>query len=591
MNNILNNEFFSLYTGANINGDDVVGFMAPSQLQSIQGYLDRPSVLEAMFNKYDMKSHETHLGMVNLMATVNNIQLPMMADLLKTNSVLTIKAGGSVTYDLPIPQDPQDCAKVMVDTSSDEENGAIYVGVPFKLILDRPFTAGDLLKPDPTAEYQVEVSRDVPVEPYGGGSYLHYVIYQGANNSRKTFPKPLLREGQPWFKIGHKNGEYGTQFSTIQMNNKLPGHMTVKWTPSSPTTIETAITRQAALMETNQAKLLSDYTIEAINDQLDGMGGFEARGMFLSAKTVINPKDGKRNVDLATAKIDSTLEYLAIAELHKMQAWTNIFATGYVDHGSEGVIKVNDGLWRQMRRGKIIEYARPGGITLADLAEASNYYFKNSNIPVDQRYIRFKGGAEAVMNGKNLINKHAVEYFSRLPVQLMGTDSLLNGTNQKIVTGELDNLKLNSNVNFGEVFLNGVGYVSFIEDPSFNWNMGSNSPKVSGFVAQGYGRNTYTLIVDTWNARSGNVNDKVRGAKIVDGGKEDNPIYLVQPDHPYMTWGRTQGRMHDGARFTNVQSSLKYMGSEFWAITESDILLLDTTRCVVIELKDTYIYE
>lgn len=588
MDLIKNDDFFSLYTGANINGDDVVGFMAPSKIKAIQGYLDRPSVLESMFNKYDEESHRTHLGMINLMANINNVRLPMMMDLLKTNSVLTIKSGGVVTYDLPIPRDPQDVAYVLVDTSGDEEEGALYSGVPFKLILDRPYTAGDLLKPDPTGEYQVEVSRDQPVEPYAGSGYLHYVSYRSNSPSKKTFPKPFLKEGTPWFKIGHKNGEYGTQFSTVQLSASAPAHMTLKWTPSSPTTVETAITRDASLMQTQGAAMLKEGTLERLGDAMADLGGYDSRGLFISAKAEM--KNGKVT-QLNEVKIDSTLEYLAMVELHKMEAWTNMFATASVDHGSEGVVKVNDGLWRQMRRGEIIEYTRPGGITLADLAQASNKYYGNSGIPEEDRHIVFKGGRQAYLNGINLLQKYAVDYLSQVPVQILGADTLLKDGNQKLITGSLDDMTLHSNTKFGEVFLPGVGYARFEHDPSFDWNFGSTHAKVSGFVGQGYNRNTYTLIVDSVSSRSGNVLNKVKGMSLVDGGKDNNPIYLVQPDHPYITWGRTQGRMHSGSQFTNVQSALKYMGQEFWAIADSDILLLDTTRSVIIELKDTYIYE
>lgn len=588
MNKFHENEFFSLYSGANINGDDVIGFAAPSKIKAIQGYLDKPSVLEAMFNKYDNESHKTHLGMIELIATVQNVRLPMMMDLLKTSSVLTIQAGGSVTYDLPIPRDPQDVAHVIVDTSTDNENGAIYADIPFKLILDRPYTAGDLLKPDPTGVFQVEISRDIPVEPYAGGAYLHYAIFKAPAHSKRTFPTIFLKEGAVWFKIGHKNGEYGTQFSTVQLEGTAPAYMTLQWTPSSLTTIETAITREAARMSTNGAKLLRDKTLDNISEEMIKLGGFDNRGVFLSGKTI--KQDNNYKLDPTSIRVDSTLEYIAMAELHKMEAWTNMFATAQVDHGTEGVIKVNDGLWRQYRRGKIIEYTRPGGITLSDLAEASNYYFGNSTIPANERRIKFKGGYQAYLNGINLLQRYAVDYLSTLPTQMMGADALLSGNGQKLVTGNLDELTLNT-AKFTNVLLPGVGYVTFEHDPSFDWNFGTQNAKVSGFVAQGFNRNTYTLIVDTTNANSGRAIDKVKGMRLVNGGKEDSPIYLVQPDEPYITWGRTQGRMNNGAQYTNVQSALKYMAQEFWAYADSDVLLLDTTRCVILELKDTYLYE
>jgi hypothetical protein len=583
INKLQENEQFSLFSGAAINGDEVVGFMSPKTLKTVSGYLDKPTVFESMYSPYDENSHIVHLGMINLMRTANKIHLPMMNDLLQNNAVLKVPEGGVVRYKLPVPRVSDDVAVVTVNTLSEGET--LFAGVPFKLVLDKPFTAGDLLKPDPTREYQLKVSEDFPVEPYGGDSYLHYVIMQPMGGTKKSFPASYLQEGTPFFKIGHKTPEYGTQFSTPTGMGSLPAYLELEWTPSDVTTIETGITRKADLMATRGARMISDQLKERLEDKLIDMGGFDSRGAFITADLNEN-KDGIKG---STLKVSTTLEYLAMAELHKMEAWTNMFATKSVDHGSAGVAKVNDGLWRQMRRGTVIEYARPGGIKVADLAMASESVFGTLGIPWNQRELVFTGGQQAVLNGEAILQEFGTTYIAKIQPGLTGTESIFGKTHD-IVKGEIDNLSIEREIKIGKMLIPGVGLVSFEHDPTYDWNIGTTNYRASGFAGQGFNRTTYTLTLKSANVRSNDVTKKVTGADLVKDGEKNNNIYLVQPDGvPYVTTGKTQGRMQDGNKFSNVSSSSKYMASEFWAIIDTDVLLVDTTKCVIIELKDTFL--
>lgn len=574
---------FSLYTGAAINGDEVVGFMSPKALRSVSGYLDKPTVFETMYSPYDDKSHVVHLGMINLMKATNQIHLPMMSSLLDNNAVLNVPEGGVVRYKLPVPRIPDEIAIVTVNTLNEGEN--LFAGVPFKLVLDKPFTAGDILKPDPTREYQLKVSEDFPVEPYGGDAYLHYVIFESNGGAKKSYPASYLQEGTPYFKIGHKTPEYGTQFSTPSGLGALPSYLELEWSPSDVTTIETGVTRKADLMATQGAKMISDQMKERLEDKLLDMGGFDTKGAFITADL----NEEGNGIKGGTLKVSTTLEYLAMAELHKMEAWTNMFATKSVNHGANGVVKINDGLWRQKRRGTVIEYSRPGGMTVADLAKASDAVFGNLNTPWNQRELVFVGGQQAVLNGEAILQQFGSSYIAKVQPGFAGAESLFGKTNE-IIKGDIDSLSIEKELKITKMLIPGVGLVSFKHDPTYDWNLGTTNYRASGFAGKGFNRTTYTLTLESANVRSGDVTKKVTGADLVAEGNKNNNTYLVQPkDVPYVTWGKTQGRMHDGSRFTNVTSSSKYMANEFWAIIDTDILLVDTTRCVIIELKDTFL--
>jgi len=581
---IQNDNFLSLYGGGTINGDNVVGFTSPAALKRmIGGYQDKASVLSNMFSPDDEKAHDTYLGVVNLMATTTKVDLPLLTDMLSERKVLKIKPEGRVTYDLPIPKDANEAAMVTVDTSQQAAKGTLGVeNVPFYIILDTPYTSGDFLKPDPTGPYMVRVSTETPVEPYGD-YYKHWVSYTGNGKSR-DFPSQYLKSGNRWYKIGHKNGEYGTEFSTITSKYNAPGFIRMQWTPSSVRTVEVAYTRQAGRISSNAAYQLKQSTVESLNDKLFDMGGFDEKGAMFSGTYNAEKKS------LQVARVDSTLEYLAMVELTKMEAWELMFAELFEEKGAEGNIKMNEGLWRQYRRGKIITYSRPGGLTLAHLQEAASYYFKNDNTPLQNRYITFKGGLQVVNNGVALLNNYAVNQLSALPVSLMGQTTVLTGNDQKVVTGPVGDMTLRR-TNFTEVFLPNIGYVKFVHDPAFDFNFGTSDPRVSGYEGMGVNRNTYTLVVDTISTRGSNDAYKsINGARLVNGGKENSPVYYVTPEgQSHVTWGRSNGRAPGAGQIqTNISSALKYMGTEFWCYSESDVILLDTTRCVVIELQDTY---
>ena len=576
-NNIRRDEFLDIYgLGDNINGDNIVGFVAPKVVHA-KGWVDKAEAMSNFFTKDDSKNHKKYLGLIELFKTTHKQDSPMIADMLKTNSILEVPFGGSVSYDLAIPSDNSDFAIVLVDSADQAE----YIGVdgaPFWITLNKEFVPGDELTFDPNSLYAVRVSPDHQVEQAGDG-FKHWLIFDSAD-SRKDFPRQALRVGTPWIKVGHHLAEFTQQFSTVSSTMSEPGYITNEWYLGSPQGIEVAYTAQGGNMRTQGAKNLSTKTIDKLSQKLETLGGFEKRGYTF---TGVMSDSGQ-----TVSKISNTLEYLAMIELHVMESWSNMFGVARTIMTENGVVKISEGAWHQARRGKILTYSKPGDFPLSVLQEASNYMFKNSNVPMNERRITFKGGEMAVNNGIRLINVHATQQVSNLPGIMLGNQGLGNIPGKIIEGNNLNDLTLNT-MSFGEVFLPGVGFTRFVHDPSFDFNPVSTGHRISGFEGiGGFHRTSYSLMVDSYDKTSTNAYQKARGTNLVKDGNKNSNLYYVKPEGSHLTWGRSIGRMNDGNQFENVRSALKYMGSEFWATIQSGMMMLDTTGIVIIELENTY---
>ena len=67
------------------------------------------------------------------------------------------------------------------------------------------------------------------------------------------------------------------------------------------------------------------------------------------------------------------MEFLTMRELERITAQKLLFGRAGTIRSTNGVTRLNEGLWHQLRRGKIIQYGRAGGITRNHLKEAAEY--------------------------------------------------------------------------------------------------------------------------------------------------------------------------------------------------------------------------
>lgn len=580
MAQIVKKDGIDIFADFNINGDNTVGFVDPKFMKS-QGWMDKSKVRAYMQNEEDQKAHTKDLGMIQLFRTSHQVRVPMLMDVMQKSAVIEIPSGGRLTYDLPI-QSEGFKTYTIEDTSLEYPNPGIDKSI-FAVTLNTEYTKGDFLTFDPTSGVYAVVSDEHEVEQYGEG-FKHYVSYY-TNDPLKTFPRHALKAGIRWMKVTHPLAEYDTTFSSPSLVLDTPGFMTNEFILGSPIGIETFYTAQAGNMSSNAMAKTANAFINSVDQRMQELGG-KARSMFMIGNSSL--QGGKAQLNQRSIKIGDTLDYLALMELAIMECYSCMFNKAGEINSANGIRRTTEGLWHQLRRGKIISYSKPGGITIAHLADASEYIFGNHNVPLEERRLKFKAGHNAAINMDLLMQKYSHEYLAGIPSLIVGNQGVGNISNQ-LVTGDLMNLTVNP-MKIKEAFLPGVGYVSVEHDPSFDYlpNVDRTS---AGFVGRGgYHKYSHSLIItDATDTYYSNLVSKIRGGDLVEGGYDKTNIYYVKPEGPNRTWGHKQGRMNDGNQFGNISSALNYMGREFWALVESGVIVLDTTRSIIIELQDTQI--
>lgn len=561
------NRFDSLIPS--INGDTVIGFTSAKQLKT-DGFLDSTKLSTYMMNG-EGQSHKKHLGLINLFATTHQKSLPFMRDLFAKSAVLEVEPMQKVTYDLPVNREKEECI-TLVDTSGEYDYPGIDLTV-FSIVLSEKFTKGDILAYDGYNGSQIMVSNDHDVEQEGEG-FRHYV-YLSTNDKTKWFPKDKLVAGIRYFKVTNVIGEFETDYSNINLVSEPNGTITCEFALGDPRGVEVGYTMKAGQARRDGMNVLAENTKNKIMTQLDAMGG--NKEMFRI--TTLTPD--KKGYYKESTIVGSTLEYLALMEMSIMEAQSLIFAKGGTFRTGRGTKLINEGVWHQLQRGKRIKYAKPGGVTLNHFRQAASYLYANSDIPWQQRRMKFKVGSMMEANILQLFREEALSIASATPSILTGADSQMNG---KLFTGDLSNLSMNA-IQIRNVQIPGIGWIEVELDESLNYQPFADRSS-SGFYGNGYAKTSYSaLIYDASSPEYSNVSEKVRGASLVEGGTKNSNIYYVKPEGSHLVYGYEQGRMANGSQYENVQSSLKHMGRNFWAHSTSAALVLDTTRYVSIELQ------
>jgi hypothetical protein len=557
---------------SSINGDSVIGFT------SYKDWKMSEFVDAAKFNAYFLDGepgqHTKYLGLLNLFATTENVSVPTMRNLLKDAAVLEVAEGQTITYDLAVNREASQC-KVIEDTSGDSETPGIDETV-FRLILSKPFAKGDILTSDAQRGLQVIVSNDFEIQPWGEG-YLHYVTI-GENAKAEWYDNSKLKIGVEYHKVGHVMGEFDTDYSTVQISKGPTGSMRNEFLLGDPRGASTFYTMKAANMHSDGLTRISEMAKEEAMARLEALGGKDS--MFIISKNLRDPRG--LGLHKGSAMVGSTLEYLVLAELAKMEAHSLMFAQAATIRTNNGTKRINEGLYHQQRRGKLIEYAERGGITMNHIQQAAAYIFKNNTMPILQRRIKFTCGSMAFANMELLFRDYIKQQLDNMPTELFGTQSKVEG---KLFSGPLDALHMNAVV-FKSLQVPGVGTIEIELDPSMDYQPFTDRLS-TGFFGQGYARTSYSMVIeDVTKPANTNVTSKVNGAKLVEGGKGNANIYYITPETGSLVYGYEQGRMPNGGQNFNVQSSLKQMAKEFWAHSSSAALMLDTTRYVCIELAD-----
>lgn len=551
------------------NGDQVIMFTGAKSVKSIQGYQDLPS----LYSWYQEDPDKHHLGMMSLWGQQAQTTYPIYRELLQSKSVIEVNGfDGGFTYDIPVEEYKG------VYTSRDMSWQA-YPGLDggsFKIVLSREFTTGDILTNDAEFGQQIVVSGEEPVNQLGDG--FEHTVKLVDNDKETWFLQSNLAKGITFYKVNHVIlGEYGTNYSHVDMPDTV-GKMRCEYRLGSLRGVEAYVTGMADSKSFGGAAMASKQFLQKLGQEAEELGE-------IAIMANVKMSGGKKMPDMKTARIGTTMEFLVHRELERLTAQALLFQKAGTIRDSNGVARLNEGLWHQLRRGKIIKYGRPGGITREHLKEAGEYIFRaNPDKAYADRKIRFKAGKYAFENILEIFKDEVAAQNAGLNVaNLLGADRVLP---KSPVSGtDLMNLTYNP-VRFTSVFIPQLGQVEIIEDTSLNAQPLSDRFSV-GMHPSGVAHTAYSLVIwDVADQQYSNNEDLPKGAKLMDGGNKGANIFLVKPEGEMSYWGSSNGRYNIN-KAGDIVSSHKQIGQEFWAWNSIGIFVKDLTKFIMIELDES----
>lgn len=554
----------------NINGDAVIGFTSHKEWKASK-FVDS-TTLSSYFMDADGDQHTKYLGLLNFFATTENVSVPVMRDMFKNAAVLEVEPDQTVTYDLSVTRENKKCMTI-ADTSTKHQKPGIDETI-FEIVLNKEYQKGSFLTYDAERGAQFMVHNDHDPEPFGEG-FRHFVVLMDQNKG-KWFPNDKLKVGVEYFKMGHVMGEYEVDYDAVDFDGAATGSIRCEFLLGDARGVEAFYTAKAANRKSiGMTKMADSMRNKALN-KLESYGGKD--GMFIISDKV------KGGLSTKGALVGSTLEYLVLAELAKLEAHSLAFARSATITTANGIKRVNEGIYHQQRRGKLIKYARPMGITFNHLHNAVSYIYKNSNIPVTQRVITFRVGSMAHANVVMLFREEFQQQLNAIDgLNLFGTDSKVKGS---LISGDINTgLHMNAVV-YKSAMIPGIGRIVLELDETLDYAPMTDRFE-KGFFGQGMARTSYSMVIeDATDPKYTNVQSAVNGMKLIEGGSEQANIYYIRPEGGGVVYGYEQGRMANEGQTIRVQSSLKQAAKTIWATSSSAALMLDTTRYVTIELQD-----
>lgn len=546
-----------------VNGNQAFAFMGKNDVSKyFSGHMDNASL--NMWLEEDPA--ENYKGMVTLWNQQTKGKPETFLDeLVDKKAVLELNGwDGSFTYDIAT-EERMGC--YTEDDMSHQNFAGIDEGI-FYIVLSKEYTAGTVLTYDDDEGYQIRVVEDEEVEPTGTG-YKHPVQLV-TQDKRAYFPAEKLGKGIEYFTVSHSTGEYGTKFAKVEMPDTPPS-MKFEFRLGSVQGVESSVTGAAASKSIDRGVVTAstEKYLDAIQGEMadNGWGEFAVR-MDLD-------RNGKPI--RSTANIGSTMEMLTHKYLWKLTNTKLLFQNAAEFHGKNGVVRLNEGLWKQAKRGRTITYSRH--ITRMHIQEAVEYVFRASRLRIEDREITFECGTQAYYDVLNLFQDEVRAQIPQMAM-LIGSDSLLP---KSPVTGDsLTSLKLGA-LMFEAVYLPMIGNVRIKLNQAFDDGMRGDR-FATGMAPRGKAWTTYSMII--WDASSSKYSNNAEGlpsgTSLVDGGDMGANIYLVKPQGPMMYSGRSTGRF-DTRKSSDIMASGKYMEESYFAYNILDVWLKDPTKIVMIE--------
>lgn len=571
-----------------INGEEIISIVQGKKhfnSATFQGMLDRNEYL------YTEEQNRYHLGLLSTWGMQSTESYPIISKLLEKGAELTVNGYfGEFTYDKPF-YDPKKGMRTIASTVAEAGD---YPGIDeseFDLLLSEKCYPGEVLGVDPYGdELQLGVVSCEASELNGQGWRTTVTVTSG---QASDYYNPSFLEAEVnYYKINATVGvEYTTQFAGVEMPSGGPsGMLRARFKLGGIRGVEGYATAFADAIEGGLATATYDDETQRAMAQMQASK--YAKG-DRNADTVIFGERGEEN--LPNLRATSLMEYLVEKTLAKRTATSHLWQKiGQFKNTNGAITYLNEGVWHQMRRGKIITFPKFGGITKAHIAEAVDYIYRgNPELDWREREVVFEGGKLAEDNLLLIFQNEVMQQIAALQQAgalqfLFGDRGVLSDTlRTKLIKGDnLNNLEMVDMLRFTSVVLPGIaGKVSIRHNPSLD-RLSGNPTDFKGQFKNGYDWTSHSLIIWDVTDQSYSNNEKnIQGAKTLNGDTRiTENLYLVRPEAGMMVKGQENGRW-DRGKTAGIISSSSRLGMGFWAFNSSAMWIPNPEKVVMIELS------
>lgn len=554
-----------------ISGDRVVQFYHADDMRQHPQSFDLPTTAAYMSGKDQFK----HIGELGFFGQRTTAPKPFTIDILENRQVMETNHTGTFLYDVPFYSNEQCITKR--DTSHQTKPG--YDEGTFTIFLSEEFKPYDVLTTDVYYGQQIVVTEH-PVKQRGDS--FEHVVTLNTKNKRESYIPSNLREGITYFKLFNLIGaERDTFLSGVRVPNKA-SKLTCEFRLGVGSGVELDVSAVANIG--SEGQIGSTFKEGFIEELKMDFNQFTKNWGDVAVVMDRDPMTGMALEE--TARLSDVAEWLVKREHMSMIDDRAMFARAGRITTTSGYMDIAEGLWYQMRRGKIIPYARKGGITTSHFKEAAEYVFQGNEIDPIYRKLRMKAGKYAYENVQELYSTQFSDQLGRLSniTNLFGTDaqipqSPISGGNQELTLGV---------VKVKEVYLPGIGHVTVEYDPALD-HLGRTSDRLAGGMhPQGKSHGAYAMVI--WDARDQKYSNNrytPKGTQFVEGAPEASSVYLVKKPGELIISGRTNG-YYDPYQATNILSSgNKQRFVDYWSWdTGAAYFLADPSSFVMLELRE-----
>ncbi len=491
-----------------------------------------------------------------------------------SNAVLEVSGqDGGFKYKQAIETD--NCFRTVEDTSDQSADGYIGAsGTTFRVVLNRKVSPNQVITTDKAYSDAYLIVAESPEPVYVGNGYEHYVSLMGSVEDKNKVYMANLLEADVVYQVA--SGSYITELSEklgVTHYGATTSYLEGEFKLGSGQGMEGYVTGKADSYNTNPGFTTVDSQ-KAINDLVKA--SVYDTNMALILASIPGGKDIKC--------VGEIMEIMTINGFNKNFNSSMMFMPAAKISTSKGVIEVNEGLWQQMRRGKIFTYAKKENFTETDLQAVRNYVYKYNTSRPETTFLHIEAGSQLADNLERLINNAGLSQINNA-ASLLGASAVLPG--KSFVSGTWDALVINP-VKIVQAMLPGIGMLSVKRDTTLDKINEDRDIRYVGSNPHGYDDTTYSgYIWDVEDQEFSNNAKLPEGTTSITGNKVANKnVYLIRPDRNPIVFGNRTGRYsYKSKQGSQIQATSNLMGEGFFIYGFGAMWMPDPRKFVLIEVK------